>query len=31
MGNMITYQSPVLPEEIAIFEYVVEGKRGPLF
>jgi len=31
MGKIKTYQSPILSEEIAILEYVVEGKRGPLF
>ena len=31
MRKMKTYQSPILPEEVAIFEYVVEGKRGSLF
>ena len=31
MDKRKIYQSPILPEEIAILEYVVEGKRGPLF
>jgi len=26
-----TYQGPILPEEIAVLEYVMEGKGGSLF
>jgi len=26
-----TYQGPILPKEIAVLEYVVEGKGGSLF
>lgn len=26
-----TYQGPILPKEIAILEYIVEGKGGSLF
>ena len=29
--KMTTYQSPVLTKGIAVLEYIVEGKRGPLF